>query len=211
MSVATRQFWTLAAQDLSDKRGLWELMPAGTTLRSVDTCWMVIRGAAEERMLNARGGRTSVRCPRGTLIGASALLSQEIDGYARLLQPSVLVSLDRSELIRLLCHRRFGPELRERLLMLRFPRRSPQVRVLAEDADRIRLYNPKTGTRGELNELGCFLWRHMDGHHTLEQLAQVLGMTGTRPRNDRLLDLTRRLCEAGYIEITELDGLTRDP
>ena len=200
--------WSEALQRATGEAPSWHLVESGTILEAWDRCWVLLRGSAEERLEHSGGGQVSFRCRQGDLLGAAALVMEGVSATVRLTRPSVIIELEPEDLRLLLVDHEVGPRLRRALLLQRFPQRAPGLPLLetAEGEEAEGLQHPRSDTQLRLSQLGQFLWRHMDGRHTLQQLAQVLAMTGSRPDSSELIALTSWLEVAGLAVVPRLRG-----
>jgi SynChlorMet cassette protein ScmD len=51
---------------------------------------------------------------------------------------------------------------------------NPLVILREEFDDRTILFDPETGNTFGLNPIGVLVWKHLDGHHNLEDIAEIV-------------------------------------
>jgi SynChlorMet cassette protein ScmD len=54
------------------------------------------------------------------------------------------------------------------------PTANPMIVLREEFDDWAVLFDPDTGDAHGINPVGVFVWKHLDGHHTVEMIMQKL-------------------------------------
>jgi len=92
------------------------------------------------------------------------------------------------------------------------PVANPMVVLREEFDDWAILFDPDTAQAYGLNPVGVFVWKRLDGNHTLSEILQELRATcedSPAEANDHMNNFVKKLVEkglAGY-EITKVDHL----
>ncbi len=190
-------------------------VPAGNTIvrqgEPGELCYLVQSGSVEavtEQDENAER-RLTVLEP-GSLFGEAALLTDGLHNVTvRALEPCGLLVLRRADLLEAM---RLDPRVSERvreLLQLRhLPRQAPGIlvhhRATPVGEEITTLKDPRRGTYFRLSPQGFFIWRRLDGRHTLQDLMldhlEEYGSFAPRA----VSGIVDQLTEAGFAEGVKL-------
>lgn len=175
-----------------------------------DACFLVRSGRVAVVVNAANGAPREVSTlGPGMLFGEAALLTDAPrNATVAGLEPGELLVLRRRDLVGAMAEGNVSAEVLTLLQLRERPRQTRgilvQTRATADGDTLTILKNPAQGTYFQLSAQGAFLWRLMDGDHTLRDLALDLLLAFKALSPQTVTDLVARLAAAGFVETRAL-------
>jgi putative peptide zinc metalloprotease protein len=209
----TSPFSTLNGERLRQLAGRLERLdvPAGDTIirqgETGEECYLLRSGRAEVLAQGTQGGeRNLATLGPGSLFGEAALLTDEPrNATVRALDPCTLLSLRRADLLEVIGEDRQTGEQMLKLARLRDrPRRVSGMeahhRTTLTGETITTLRDPRRDAYHRLSPAGWFVWQHLDGEHTLQDLTSEYLAKYEVPSSHAVLEAVVGLVDAGFAE-----------
>jgi putative peptide zinc metalloprotease protein len=209
----TSPFSTLNGERLRRLAGRLERfdVPAGDTIirqgETGEECYLLRSGRAEVLAQGTQGGeRNLATLGPGSLFGEAALLTDEPrNATGRALNPCTLLSLRRADLLEVIGEDRQTGEQMLKLARLRDrPRRVSGMeahhRTTLTGETITTLRDPRRDAYHRLSPAGWFVWQHLDGEHTLQDLTSEYLAKYEVPSSHAVLEAVVGLVDAGFAE-----------
>ena len=186
-------------------------VPAGDTIirqgETGEECYLLRSGRAEVLAQGTQGGeRNLATLGPGSLFGEAALLTDEPrNATVRALDPCTLLSLRRADLLEVIGEDRQTGEQMLKLARLRDrPRRVSGMeahhRTTLTGETITTLRDPRRDAYHRLSPAGWFVWQHLDGEHTLQDLTSEYLAKYEVPSSHAVLEAVVGLVDAGFAE-----------
>jgi CRP-like cAMP-binding protein len=186
-------------------------VPAGDTIirqgEGGEECYLLRSGRVEVLARGAQAGerKLATRGP-GSVFGEAALLTDEPrNATVRALELCTLLALRRTDLLEVLGEdRQTGERLVELVRMRDRPRRvrgmevHHRTTITGETITTLR--DPRRDAYHRLSPAGWFVWQHLDGEHTLQDLTSEYMAKYEVPASHAVLEAVVGLVEAGFAE-----------
>ena len=206
-------FSTLNGERLRQLAGRLERLdvPDGDTIirqgETGEECYLLRSGRAEVLAQGPQGGeRNLATLGPGSLFGEAALLTDEPrNATVRALDPCTLLSLRRADLLEVIGEDRQTGEQMLKLARLRDrPRRVSGMeahhRTTLTGETITTLRDPRRDAYHRLSPAGWFVWQHLDGEHTLQDLTSEYLAKYEVPSSHAVLEAVVGLVDAGFAE-----------